>query len=51
MERCDSMPSHQVLAFTLGEEQYCIDIECITQVVNRSRDDLASIFRGGVLNR
>jgi chemotaxis signal transduction protein len=28
------MTSHQVLEFILGEEQYCIDIEYVTEVVS-----------------
>jgi chemotaxis signal transduction protein len=51
MEKCESMPSHQVLAFTLGEEQYCIDIESVTEVVSRSRGDVTPIFSKRVLNR
>jgi purine-binding chemotaxis protein CheW len=37
------MTSHQVLEFTLGEEQYCIDIEYVTEVVSRSEKDVTSI--------
>jgi purine-binding chemotaxis protein CheW len=37
------MGSHQVLEFTLGEEQYCIDIEYVTEVVSRSKRDVTSI--------
>lgn len=37
------MTSHQVLEFTLGEEQYCIDIEYVTEVVSRSKKDVTSI--------
>jgi purine-binding chemotaxis protein CheW len=37
------MGSHQVLEFTLGEEQYCIDIEYVTEVVTRSKKDVTSI--------
>jgi len=37
------MGSHQVLEFTLGEEQYCIDIEYVTEVVSRSKKDVTSI--------
>jgi purine-binding chemotaxis protein CheW len=38
------MGSHQVLEFTLGEEQYCIDIEYVTEAVSRSKKDVASIL-------
>jgi purine-binding chemotaxis protein CheW len=37
------MGSHQVLEFTLGEEQYCIDIKYVTEVVSRSKRDVTSI--------
>jgi purine-binding chemotaxis protein CheW len=37
------MGSHQVLEFTLGEEQYCLDIEYVTEVVSRSKKDVTSI--------
>jgi purine-binding chemotaxis protein CheW len=37
------MGSHQVLEFTLGEEQYCIDIEYVTEVVSSLREDVTSI--------
>jgi len=37
------MGSHQVLEFTLGEEQYCLDIEYVTEVVSRSKRDVTSI--------
>jgi purine-binding chemotaxis protein CheW len=37
------MTSQQVLEFTLGEEQYCIDIEYVTEVVSRSKKDVTSI--------
>ena len=37
------MTAQQVLEFTLGEEQYCIDIEYVTEVVSRSKKDVTSI--------
>ena len=37
------MGSHQVLEFTLGEEQYCLDIEYVTEVVSRSKRDVTPI--------
>jgi len=43
MERCELMGSHQVLEFTLGEEQYCINIEYVTEAVSRSKKDVTSI--------
>ncbi|WP_424016151.1 chemotaxis protein CheW (plasmid) [Halorientalis pallida] len=43
MERCESMPSHHVLTFTLGGEQYCIDIEYVAEVVSSLREDVTSI--------
>jgi purine-binding chemotaxis protein CheW len=43
MERCEHMPSHQVLAFTLGGEQYCIDIGYVAEVVSSLREDVSSI--------
>lgn len=39
----ERMASHQVLEFTLGEEQYCIDIEYVTEVVSRSKQEVTSI--------
>jgi purine-binding chemotaxis protein CheW len=35
--------SHQVLEFTLWEQQYCLDIEYVTEVVSRSKKDVTSI--------
>ncbi|WP_436932312.1 chemotaxis protein CheW [Halosimplex halobium] len=43
MERCERMGSHQILEFTLGEEQYCLDIEYVTEVVSRSKRDVTPI--------
>jgi len=43
METCEPMATHQVLEFTLGEEQYCIDIGHVTEVVSRSKADVTSI--------
>jgi len=43
MGRCEPMATHQVLEFTLGEEQYCIDIEYVTEVVSRSKRDVTPI--------
>ncbi|WP_246988884.1 chemotaxis protein CheW [Halorientalis marina] len=37
------MGSHQVLEFTLGWKQYCIDIEYIAEVVSSLREDVSSI--------
>ncbi|MFC7132374.1 MULTISPECIES: chemotaxis protein CheW [Salinibaculum] len=37
------MTTHQVLEFTLEEEQYCIDIEYVTEVVSRSKNDVTPI--------
>ncbi|MFC7078593.1 chemotaxis protein CheW [Haloarcula halophila] len=37
------MGAHQVFEFILGEEQYCIDIESVTEVVSRSEKDVTSI--------
>jgi purine-binding chemotaxis protein CheW len=37
------MGSHQILEFTLGEEQYCLDIEYVTEVVSRSKRDVTPI--------
>jgi purine-binding chemotaxis protein CheW len=43
MGRCEHMAAQQVLEFTLGEEQYCIDIEYVTEVVTRSKQDVTAI--------
>jgi purine-binding chemotaxis protein CheW len=43
MERCEPMTTQQVLEFTLGEEQYCINIEYVTEVISRSKNDVTSV--------
>jgi purine-binding chemotaxis protein CheW len=43
MERCESMGSQQALEFTLGGEQYCMDIEYVAEVVSSLREDVTSI--------
>jgi len=37
------MVTYHVLEFTPGEEQYCIDIEYVTEVLSRSKRDETSI--------
>lgn len=37
------MAPQQILEFTLGDEQYCIAIEYVSEIVGRSRDDVTPI--------
>lgn len=37
------MPARQVLEFTLNGEQYCLDIEYVSEIVRRSADDVRSL--------